>query len=153
MYSFRAAEESDEDRAIREANRAYCVNQVEEIRQIWRNSYEEHIGVTAEKVRYSPGAAKIVAQRQLDFLRTLANSPPQCDITDTNTLETAEAARMALKPPFSSLPKEQRRAIWADSGHEGNETTPARRPKITKSHLASVLQHASKIVDLRYVVC
>jgi hypothetical protein len=138
IYSFPGEDESDQDRAIREAN---------------RSSYEEHIRIAAVMVRESRGAAKMVSQRQLDYLQTLFNSPPECDITNTNTLETADAARMALKPPFSSLPKEQRRAIWADVGHAGNDTTPARRPRITKSHLASVLQHSSKIVDLRYVIC
>ena len=104
-------------------------------------------------VRESLGAAKVVAQRQLDFLQTLVNSPPECDISDTNTLETAEAARMALKPEFSSLPKEQRRAIWVDVGHPEDNTTPARRPRVTKSHLASVLGSTTKLVDVQYVIC
>lgn len=46
----------------------------------------------------------------------------------------------------------QRRTIWVDVGHAGDDITPARRPCVTKSHLASVLGSTAKIVDLRYVI-
>ena len=153
MYSFAPEEESDGDRGVREANRAYCLSRIEEIQRFWRNCYEEHISIATKKAQEQLGEAKNVAERQLDFLRTLANSPPECDISDTNTLETAEAARMALKPEFSSLPKRQLRAIWVDAGHPGDNMTPPRRPHVTKSHLASVLGSTTKLVDVRYVIC
>ncbi|KAF3006752.1 hypothetical protein E8E13_009925 [Curvularia kusanoi] len=148
IYSFPADGETDEQEAVREANRAFCAAEADALRQRWRQAYDEFMDIAAEKNSRAVGLAKSTAQRQLDFLRTLVDDPPRCDITNTANLGSAAAAKQALKPAFASLTKEQRMLIWADSGLPGNNTTPARQPGLSKSHLVSVLEASFKIVDL-----
>lgn len=152
IYSFPVERETDAAREVRRANQAFCSTQAGEIRQTWRIAYQEHIGQAVEVLRGSLGTAKAAGERQLDFLRELADNPPTCDINNVDALESADAARQALKPPYSSLPREQRRSMWANPGSPGDANTPRRRPRLMKSHLASVLEASSKVVDLRYVI-
>jgi hypothetical protein len=107
IYSFPVEGETNAAREVRQVNQAFCLTQADEIRQKWRRAYQEHIGQATEILRGSLGLAKAAAKRQLDFLHELASKPSTCDIINLDALQSAAAARQALKPPFSSLPTEQ----------------------------------------------
>ena len=109
-----------------------------------------HIINSANEVENASGETQGKAQRQLDFLNDIVNSPPQCDILNTNVLPTAAACRQVLKTPFSSFSQAQRFAIWLDGGSNGDSNTPPRRPNCTLSHLVSLFEASSKVLDLQY---
>lgn len=149
IYQYPVPGESLQAELDRLANVVSCTAEADRLEARWSIAYQEHIVDQGNLVEKATGEAKIQAQRQLTFQRKIANSPPRCSIQDLNTLQTRQAAVQALMKETGNMTSiEHLRHIWLDVGFAGDENQPARRPHVSKSHIASMLQGSKNIVDL-----